>query len=186
MGGTRIGGLHAAKILRDRYGEDYYKQIGALGGRRSRGGGFASGVTDPVAAGRKGGSNSRRTRIISLEEPLREDEMNILLELADRVARRACSEGHINIDTEQRIHVAVMDLGAQDNWKKIFADIDHIGPELTKKYWKDILGEELSAYTHKAVSLEEDKEDKEYFRSLRAVCKAYELVTGDKITITKG
>ena len=186
MGGTRVGGIHAAKVLRDRYGKDYYKQIGAIGGRRSRGGGFASGVADPVEAGRRGGANSRRTRIIDPEEPLREDEMDVLLSLAKRVSRRAHLEGHISIGAEQRTHIVIMDLGAQDDWKKLLTDIKYIGTELTKKYRKTILGEELSACTHRAASLEEDNADKEYFKNLRAVCKAYELATGDKITITKG
>lgn len=42
MAGTPIGGKNASKTNRERYGEDYYKNIGAIGGsRRSQSKGFA-------------------------------------------------------------------------------------------------------------------------------------------------
>lgn len=67
--GTTEGGAKAAKAIREKYGEDYYKKIGAVGGSRSSNGGFASdkvgkdGLTGKQRAkimGAKGGSISRR------------------------------------------------------------------------------------------------------------------------------
>ena len=69
MGGTQQGGQQAARVNRERHGEDYYTKIGKLGGSKSRTGGFASlkvgkdGLTGPERArtvGIKGGSISRR------------------------------------------------------------------------------------------------------------------------------
>lgn len=42
MSGNKIGGLKTAKVNVKKYGKDFYKRIGAIGGRKSRGGGFAS------------------------------------------------------------------------------------------------------------------------------------------------
>lgn len=63
MSGTIAGGRRAAQTNKELYGEDFYKNIGAMGGRATYHGkkGFASMDKDKVAeAGRKGGSVSRR------------------------------------------------------------------------------------------------------------------------------
>lgn len=71
MAGTRIGGLKAAKTNKKVWGDDFYKAIGAKGGEKSRGGGFAStkigkdGLTGQERArlaGARGGSNSKRNK----------------------------------------------------------------------------------------------------------------------------
>lgn len=41
MSGTRAGGLKAAATNKSRYKADFYQKIGAMGGAKSRGGGFA-------------------------------------------------------------------------------------------------------------------------------------------------
>ncbi len=61
MPGTYSGGVKAAKTNKERYGEDFYVKIGAKGGAKSRGGGFASSHERAVEAGRKGGKAKRRT-----------------------------------------------------------------------------------------------------------------------------
>lgn len=61
MAGTREGGLESARIIKEKYGSDFYKQIGAKGGKNGHGTGFA--MMSPVkrrAAGRKGGKISKR------------------------------------------------------------------------------------------------------------------------------
>lgn len=45
----------------ERHGRDFYKRIGAIGGRNSHLGGFQEGAPLTVEAGRKGGLKSRRT-----------------------------------------------------------------------------------------------------------------------------
>jgi general stress protein YciG len=60
MAGTRRGGLKAAKANRERYGDDYYKGIGTLGGQKSRGGGFANNPELARRAGQIGGKISRK------------------------------------------------------------------------------------------------------------------------------
>lgn len=42
MAGTKIGGQRAAKTNKERYGDSFYKKIGALGGKLGHTGGFAS------------------------------------------------------------------------------------------------------------------------------------------------
>lgn len=60
MSGNRLGGLRAAATNKARYGEDYYKRLGRVGGRISRAGGFAKDRELARAAGRKGGLASHR------------------------------------------------------------------------------------------------------------------------------
>jgi general stress protein YciG len=71
MPGTIEGGLKTQETNKKRYGADYYRNIGKLGGLKSRGGGFASdkvgedGLTGPERArlaGSKGGKLSKRNK----------------------------------------------------------------------------------------------------------------------------
>lgn len=61
MAGTVEGGKRAAKanLARD---PDFYKKIGALGGKKGTTGGFAANRELASRAGRKGGLISRRTK----------------------------------------------------------------------------------------------------------------------------
>ena len=60
MPGTRIGGLKTAETNKQRYGHDYYIKLGAIGGKKSSGGGFAANPELAKIAGAKGGKISRR------------------------------------------------------------------------------------------------------------------------------
>jgi len=64
MAGTKLGGLKAARINKLRYGKEYYKVIGAKGGKKGTTGGFGNGeVGRKLAseAGYKGGRISKPT-----------------------------------------------------------------------------------------------------------------------------
>lgn len=60
MSGTKIGGLKASKTNKELYGEDFYRNIGAKGGRNGHTGGFAANPALARIAGAKGGRASRR------------------------------------------------------------------------------------------------------------------------------
>jgi general stress protein YciG len=62
MSGNRIGGLKAAQTNKERYGEDFYGQLGTLGGSAAYKGkkGFAANKERARLAGRKGGLISKR------------------------------------------------------------------------------------------------------------------------------
>lgn len=60
MSGTRNGGQKAAKTNKELYGEDFYRNIGAKGGRNGHTGGFAANPALARIAGAKGGRASRR------------------------------------------------------------------------------------------------------------------------------
>jgi general stress protein YciG len=62
MAGTRSGGRKAAATNKQRYGMNFYESIGRLGGRKSRGGGFAKNPELARQAGARGGRASRRTK----------------------------------------------------------------------------------------------------------------------------
>jgi len=62
MSGTRHGGMAAAITNKQRYGTNFYQTIGRMGGRKSRGGGFAKNPELAREAGRKGGQRSRRRK----------------------------------------------------------------------------------------------------------------------------
>lgn len=68
MPGTKIGGAKAAATNKTRYGEDFYKIRGKLGGKAGSGpdykGGFAGDSELAARAGRLGGKVSRRKKII--------------------------------------------------------------------------------------------------------------------------
>lgn len=60
MAGTKIGGIKAAQSNRERHGNDFYGRIGSLGGKKSRGGGFAANPELARIAGARGGRRSKR------------------------------------------------------------------------------------------------------------------------------
>ncbi len=62
MSGTRAGGMKAAKTNKQRYGREFYEEIGRKGGKISTGGGFAKDPELARKAGRLGGLRSRRTK----------------------------------------------------------------------------------------------------------------------------
>ena len=63
MPGNKIGGRKAAKTNIERYGKDFYKRIGSIGGRNGHSGGFAANHELAKIAGAKGGRISRRTGV---------------------------------------------------------------------------------------------------------------------------
>lgn len=60
MSGTITGGKQAAQTNKERYGEDWYKRIGAIGGKKGTTGGFAANRELAKIAGAKGGRISKR------------------------------------------------------------------------------------------------------------------------------
>lgn len=65
MSGTKSGGKRAAATNIARYGADFYKRIGAKGGRNGTTGGFAANPELARIAGRKGGRISRRRKAVA-------------------------------------------------------------------------------------------------------------------------
>ena len=63
MAGTKIGGLKAAKKNLEN-DPDFYKRIGAIGGKVTGHKGFAANPELARTAGRAGGKISRRTKTI--------------------------------------------------------------------------------------------------------------------------
>lgn len=59
MAGTLEGGKLAAETNKRLYGPQFYREIGKLGGQKSRNGGFAARPELAREAGRKGGLKSR-------------------------------------------------------------------------------------------------------------------------------
>ena len=60
MAGTKAGGQKAKATNKAKYGDDFYRLIGAKGGRNGTTGGFASNPELAKIAGSKGGKISRR------------------------------------------------------------------------------------------------------------------------------
>lgn len=58
MPGTKPGGMKARDANYERYGQEFYKRIGSLGGKKSVGGGFAS-----EKVGKDGLTGAERARI---------------------------------------------------------------------------------------------------------------------------
>lgn len=63
MSGTREGGLKTVAVIKETYGEDFFKRIGSKGGKWTGVKGFAAMTPEQRReAGRKGGTLSRRNR----------------------------------------------------------------------------------------------------------------------------
>lgn len=62
MAGTVAGGKAAAATNKRKYGEDYYKKIGTIGGKLGTTGGFFVNRELASRVGRIGGQTSRRTK----------------------------------------------------------------------------------------------------------------------------
>lgn len=60
MAGTVMGGKAAAKTNKERYGNEFYATIGAIGGKKGKTGGFWANRELARTAGAKGGRKSRR------------------------------------------------------------------------------------------------------------------------------
>ena len=60
MSGTKAGGKKAAATVKKKYGKDFYKNIGAEGGRNGHTGGFARNPALAKLAGKRGGERSKR------------------------------------------------------------------------------------------------------------------------------
>ena len=63
MSGTKIGGAKARETNLSKYGKDFYKRIGKIGGQNGHTGGFASNRALARIAGAKGGRISRRAGV---------------------------------------------------------------------------------------------------------------------------
>lgn len=64
MAGTKEGGKKAAATMRDRYGANYYENMGRIGGQACVSKGFGKNHELAVKAGAKGGRNSRRGKAV--------------------------------------------------------------------------------------------------------------------------
>ena len=62
MAGTKEGGINARNTNYAKYGSDFYKKIGAMGGKNGRTGGFYANRELARIAGAKGGRISKRTK----------------------------------------------------------------------------------------------------------------------------
>lgn len=73
MSGTIIGGKRAAATNKAKHGEDFYKNIGRIGGKNGHTGGFAANPELARIAGAKGGKTSRRRSKKLTDEEFVED-----------------------------------------------------------------------------------------------------------------
>ena len=72
MAGTLAGGRKLSATIRAKYGDNFWKEQGAIGGRNSNNGGFASeklnkngltGAEQARLSGAKGGAISKRNKV---------------------------------------------------------------------------------------------------------------------------
>lgn len=92
MAGTNNGGNAAANTNKLRYGEDFYKRIGAMGGKASNTGGFYVNRELARKMGAIGGAHGRKgyKKQVSRKEQLKRDALEVEQEL-QRIHVRANS-----------------------------------------------------------------------------------------------
>ena len=76
MSGSKEGGRKASITNKERHGEDFYKRIGSIGGKKAdhHKGGFAANPELARIAGKKGGSKSRRGKSKKQDEEVKVEE----------------------------------------------------------------------------------------------------------------
>ena len=84
ISGTKLGGLKAREKNLKLHGEDFYKKIGAKGGRNGHTGGFAANPELARKAGAKGGRKSKRG--VAKDNALNNDAEKILQLVKDGVS----------------------------------------------------------------------------------------------------
>lgn len=91
MSGTKAGGMKAAATNKEKYGPQFYANIGRKGGQNGHTGGFAANPALAKIAGRKGGQISRRgpitpERKAELKEKARQAEIELHLKNIKEIA----------------------------------------------------------------------------------------------------
>lgn len=86
MAGTKPGGIKARDTNYDRHGLNFYRDIGSIGGKNGRTGGFFANRELARLAGQKGGRISRRGRAVYNGNIRSDDVQNTKPEEARREA----------------------------------------------------------------------------------------------------
>ena len=68
MSGTKSGGIKTRETMYKKYGKDFYREIGRMGGRNGHTGGFANDPELAKRAGAKGGKVSKRGKARRTED----------------------------------------------------------------------------------------------------------------------
>ena len=85
MSGTREGGLKAAKTNTERFGKNWYAEIGKKGGMRGHTGGFAANRELARIAGAMGGRKSKRSSGVQKELKTNEEKIKELIESGESI-----------------------------------------------------------------------------------------------------
>jgi len=92
MSGTKAGGLKAAATCKKKFGKDFYKRQGRIGGMNGHTGGFAANPELAKTAGAKGGKNSKRDSAKTIEA-----RVNKILKLYQK--------GYDAVDIAKKLHI---------------------------------------------------------------------------------
>ena len=87
MAGTKAGGKKAAATNKEKYGSEFYANIGRKGGQNGHTGGFAANPELAKEAGRKGGAISKRGPARNPRSPHITDEEMILARKREELRR---------------------------------------------------------------------------------------------------
>ena len=87
MAGTKEGGKKAAATNKEKYGSEFYANIGRKGGQNGHTGGFAANPELAKEAGRKGGAISKRGPAKNPRSPHITDEEMILVRKREELRR---------------------------------------------------------------------------------------------------
>lgn len=87
MAGTKAGGKKAAATNKEKYGSEFYANIGRKGGQNGHTGGFAANPELAKEAGRKGGAISKRGPAKHPRSPHITDEETIIVRKREELRR---------------------------------------------------------------------------------------------------
>lgn len=123
MADTKVGGSKARETNKAKYGNDYYAQIGRIGGHNGHTGGFAANRELAKEAGRIGGLKSKRPKGVKRSRAAERRDIDLkIAEFKEKLANT-----RIEIDTAQETRVCIealrlLEKYGYDRTKRILED----------------------------------------------------------------
>lgn len=181
MAGTKEGGRKAAETNKARHGEDFYKELGRIGGMNGHTGGFASG-DNASKFGKLGGKRSRRGRAIKIGGQLTLSESELLSKHASRLIKGLVEDEEITADEQEALINEANRLIIANKWPELF--VSWTGRDDIANLWFTVIGGSVMFY-HDMLSKDELSElDSLEYGRVKTLCEAYYVTTGRRINVT--
>lgn len=175
IAGNREGGIKAAQTVKEKYGEDAFRKWGGIGNasRKNPYHGFTD-KTLAAEAGAKGGTSGHRSRKITKDSPLRDDEWGVLGRVIIDVLNNMLEQGMDKSDYNS-YGFATLAAWEVNKWYNLLAMFNDNDRSIMGNI-KNSLAEEYDEYMQKEDSTIRHSLSWERLRVLRNLKTAIDLV----------